>query len=76
MLVVMDLLDIQILSRFKVHNVDVEIIFIGCWQQFPQYKNLRVYRQHRLVICSAILEGGLALQSIPIHELSWSQVTY
>jgi hypothetical protein len=60
-LVVVDLLHIQVLPRLKIHHMDVEIVFIACRKQLPQYKYFWCNRQYRPVICSAMLKDWLAL---------------
>lgn len=61
MLVVMHFFYVQVLSGFKVHDVNVEVIVICCRQQLPEHKHLGVHREHWLIISCTVLEGGTTL---------------
>jgi hypothetical protein len=62
-LVVVYLLDVQVLARFEVHDMNVEVILVGGRHQLAQYKHLGLHRQYRFVVCSAVLKLWFALSS-------------
>jgi hypothetical protein len=68
MLVVVNFLHQQILARLKVHDVHVEVILRGGWQQFTERENLRRYGDEWLRV------GGPKQQlwAASIHDASHS----
>jgi hypothetical protein len=70
MLVIVDLFHVKVLSRLKVHHMDVEVVFVACRKQLPQYKYFRCDWQYWAVFCGAVLEGWLALSGSKMRRMT------
>ncbi len=72
MLVVVDLLDVEVLPRFEVHDVHIEVVVARRRQQLAQVKHLARARKQRLIADRAVLEHRLAtLATKKLYLKAW-----